>query len=379
MIFPFSNNIKEVKFLQGNQACTEAAIAVGCRFFAGYPITPSTEIAEEMSKKLPKIGGTFIQMEDEISSLAAVIGASICGVKSLTATSGPGFSLKQEHIGYAYLTEIPCVIVNVQRGGPSTGLPTHPAQSDIMQSKWGIHGDYTPIVLCPTSVKEYYDLTIKAFNLSEKFRTPVILLPDEIVAHMREKVEIPKRIKIITRKKNSLPPGNNFRPYAVNSDDGVPAIPDFGEGYRFNITGLIHDETGFPTTSAEITKRLLLRLRKKIESGYGEIRGIEINIPRNSQVAVLSFGASFRSAAKAAKDSNAGTVKLTTIFPFPEKEIRELAHKVKTIIVVEMNLGQIVHEVERAACGSAKVIGINIADGQLISPEIILEKINQCR
>ncbi|OGB90483.1 2-oxoglutarate synthase subunit alpha [candidate division WOR-1 bacterium RIFCSPHIGHO2_01_FULL_53_15] len=380
MIFPFPGKPKEVKFILGNEACVEAAIAAGCRFFAGYPITPSTEIAEGMAKALPRIGGTFIQMEDEIASLGAVIGASICGLKALTATSGPGFSLKQEHIGYAALTEIPCVIVNVMRGGPSTGLPTLPAQGDVMQARWGTHGDHPAIVLSPSSVKEYYELTIKAFNLSEKFRTPVILLPDEVIAHTREKLEIPENIKIVDRKK---PPANvdkkNYRPYAVSRDDEVPVIPNFGEGFRFNITGLIHDDSGFPSNAPEITQSTLMRLHKKIAAGYGEIKGIEVDLPRGAEVAVLSYGASFRSAAQAAKDAQVGLVKLTTLFPFPDKEVKELAQKVKTIIVVEMNLGQLIGEVERAAGGLAKIAGVNIANGLLITPDVIREKIRACQ
>ncbi|MBI5399021.1 2-oxoacid:acceptor oxidoreductase subunit alpha [Candidatus Saganbacteria bacterium] len=385
MILPFLDN-SEIKFLQGNEACVKAALAVGCRFFAGYPITPSTEIAEGMAKELPKVNGTFIQMEDEIASLGAVIGASICGVKSLTATSGPGFSLKQEHIGYAVIAEIPCVIVNVMRGGPSTGLPTLPAQGDVMQARWGTHGDHPAIVLSPSSVREYYDLTIKAFNLSEKFRTPVILLPDEVIAHTREKVEIPKETRIINRQLPA-PDANKAKhqPYAVNSADGVPVIPNFGEGFRFNITGLVHDATGFPAATPEITEKLLLRIHKKIAAGDNEIKGIEINLARNSDIVVLSYGSSFRSGAQAASETGVGTVKLTTLFPFPDKEIKELAKKVKTIIVVEMNLGQLVREVERAVAGQSphgglvKVYGINISNGLLIHPEIIVRKIKECQ
>src|SRR3989338_5640834 len=291
MIFPFPGKPKEVKFILGNEACVEAAIAAGCRFFAGYPITPSTEIAEGMAKALPRIGGTFIQMEDEIASLGAVIGASICGLKALTATSGPGFSLKHEHIGYACLAEVPCVIVNVQRGGPSTGLPTLPAQGDVMQARWGTHGDHPAIVLTPSSVKEYFDLTVKAFNLSEKFRTPVILLPDDVVAHLREKVALPPAVTIVNRKKPgflaNLVNKEHFKPYAVSRDDEVPVIPNFGEGYRFNITGLIHDDSGFPSNAPEITQSTLMRLHKKIAAGYGEIKGIEVDLPRGAEVADL--------------------------------------------------------------------------------------------
>lgn len=369
-----------LKFLQGNEACVEAALAVGCRFFAGYPITPSTEIAEGMARRLPRLGGRFIQMEDEIASMGAIIGASLCGTKALTATSGPGFSLKQEHIGYAVIAEIPCVIVNVMRGGPSTGLPTSPAQSDVMQARWGTHGDHPAIVLTPSTVQEYFELTVKAFNLSEKLRTPVILAPDEVIAHMREKVEIPDQINIINRK---LPNANvdksTYRPYKVEKDDEVPVIPNFFDGFRFNVTGLYHDETGFPTASPAIVGSYIKRLHKKVESAYNEIKGIEIDLPKDCDVAVLSYGSTFRSARQAAKELNAGHVKLTTLFPFPDKEIRELADKVKTIIVAEMNLGQIRLEVERAVCGKAKVVGVNIANGLLISPDPIKEKIKECR
>ncbi|MEK7375695.1 MAG: 2-oxoacid:acceptor oxidoreductase subunit alpha [Candidatus Margulisiibacteriota bacterium] len=367
-----------IKFLQGNEACVEAAIAAGCRFFAGYPITPSTEIAEEMAKRLPRLGGTFIQMEDEIASMGAVIGASICGVKSLTATSGPGFSLKQEHIGYAVMAEIPCVIVNVQRGGPSTGLPTLPAQGDVMQARWGTHGDHPAIVLAPSSVKECFDLTVKAFNLSEELRTPVILLSDEVVAHMREKIELPENIKIVDRKKPGPFSGkDNYKPYKVSGEEDIPVIPNFGEGYRFNITGLVHDETGFPSTSPEITNALIRRLCKKVESKYKMIKGIEINLPKDCKTVVLSFGSTFRSARQAAKDTGIGAIKLTTLFPFPDKELQEIEDRIKTIIVVEMNMGQIVNEVRRA-CRKTKVIGINVANGQLITPEIIMKEIRSC-
>lgn len=370
----------QIKFLQGNESCVEAAIKVGCRFFAGYPITPSTEIAEGMARKLPEVAGTFIQMEDEIASMGAIIGASLCGFKTLTATSGPGFSLKQENIGYAIMAEIPCVIVNVQRGGPSTGLPTLPAQGDVMQARWGTHGDHPAIVLTPSSVKEYFDLTVKAFNLAEKFRTPVILLPDEVIAHMREKAEIPNEIKIVNRKKPGILSGKeNYKPYKVKNDDEVPVIPNFGEGYRFNVTGLVHDETGFPTASPEITDFLIRRLNKKIESGYDDIKGIEMDIPPNCDAAILSYGSSFRSAKQAASQLGIGAVKLTTLFPFPKKEILELTKKIKTIFVVEMNLGQILHEVSGSICGQGKAIGINNVSGQLITPEFIKRKIQECR
>ena len=377
----FWNKKSETKFLQGNEACVEGALAVGCRFFAGYPITPSTEIAEGMSKKLPQVGGRFIQMEDEIAGLAAVIGASLCGVKSLTATSGPGLSLKQEHIGFAALCEVPCVIINVQRGGPSTGLPTLPAQGDVMQARWGTHGDHPIIVLSPTSVEECFYLTIKAFNLSEKFRVPVILLTDEVVAHMREKIEIPdpSSVKITKRKKpGPLTLKKGYKPYAAKEDE-PPSMANYGEGYRFNVTGLIHDETGFPTTSPEVTEKLIRRLHKKIESGYNEIKGIEIDLPKDSKTALLSYGSSYRSSKQVAKELSIGHIKITTLWPFPEKEIRELISKnqIDTIIVVEMNMGQLVLEVERIVRSSIKVILVNSVNGQLIKPNMILEKIKE--
>jgi len=373
----FGTTNTTTRFLQGNEACVEGALAAGCRFFGGYPITPSTEIAEGMAKRLPGLGGKFIQMEDEIAGLGAVIGASLAGVKSLTATSGPGFSLKQEHIGFAAMAEVPCVIINVQRGGPSTGLPTLPAQGDVMQARWGTHGDHPSIVLAPTSVKECFDLTIKAFNLSEKLRTPVILLSDEVIAHMREKIELPptSALKIIDRKK----PGffvnkKNYKPYAAK-DNEPPTMANYGEGFRFNVTGLIHDETGFPSSSPEITEKLIYRLHKKIEAAYKDIRGSEITLPQNCRAVILSYGSTFRTAKRAALDANIGYVKLTTIWPFPEQEIRELARKVDIIFVAEMNLGQLRLEVERVAGGLAKVIGINSVNGQLMKPRAIFEEI----
>src|SRR3989338_8987020 len=262
-----------IRFIQGNEACAEAAIAGGVRFYAGYPITHSSEIAEILSRRLPQAGGKFMQMEDEIASMGAILGASLAGLKTMTATSGPGFSLMQELIGFACLCEIPCVIVNVQRGGPSTGLPTSPAQGDVMQARWGTHGDHSIIVLCPSSVREMYDLTVCAINLSESLRTPVILLSDEIVAHMYEKIEFPEAgaLKLLQRPGPRKDPGGKYLPFYTNRPEDVPRIANFGEGFHFNVTGLIHDVDGFPTNRPEKTEALLSRLQKKIDSRIEEI------------------------------------------------------------------------------------------------------------
>ena len=371
-----------LEFIDGNTAIVRGAIYAGCNFFAGYPITPATSILLEMIKEIPGLNGIAIQVEDELAAIGVCLGAAMTGRKAMTATSGPGISLYSENIGLAIMGEVPLVIVDVQRMGPSTGGATKNSEGDIQFIRWVTSGGYPAIALCPIDVETCFSLTVKAFNLSEKFRTPVILLPDEVVAHMREKVEIPQQVEIINRKK----PGGLFlnkekyNPYAAASDEAVPVIPNFGEGFRFNITGLIHDETGFPASSPEITQKLITRLHKKIDAGYNEIKGIEINLPPGAEIAILSFGATFRSARQAAKELGAGTVKLTTLFPFPDKEIAELAKKVKAIIVAEMNLGQVVREVQRAVSGAVKVVGVNIANGALITPEMIVERIKQeCR
>jgi 2-oxoglutarate ferredoxin oxidoreductase subunit alpha len=282
--------------MQGNVAVAQAAIDAGCRFFAGYPITPSSEIAEYLSKKLPEVGGKFIQMEDEIASMGAIIGASLTGVKSMTATSGPGFSLKQENIGYASLCEIPVVIVNVMRGGPSTGLPTLPSQGDVMQARWGPHGDHPIIALVPASVKESYDMTIQAFNMSEKYRTPVILLLDEIIGHVHEKVTLPDTagIEIINRKKPSCKP-EEYLPYAVD-ETLIPEMANFGEGYRFHVTGLIHDETGFPTNNPDKIESMLLRLNTKLDKHLDEILQYEESMTQDAKIGIICYGSSARSA-----------------------------------------------------------------------------------
>ena len=342
-------------FIQGDIACAEGAIAAGCRFFAGYPITPATEIAERMAQRLPEVGGVCIQMEDELASMAAVIGASYAGVKSMTATSGPGFSLMVENIGLAFMTETPCVIVNIMRGGPSTGQPTKPGQQDVMQAKWGSHGDYEIIALAPSSVQEIFDLTIKAFNLSETYRTPVVVLADEIVGHMRERVTIPKadEVRVVNRKKPRVPPGEHaqFRP----DQDLVPPMACFGEGYRFYATGLTHDESGHPrTSSAETQQKLVQRLCDKIRKNADKIVKTEKTMLEDAEVAVVAYGITSRSALSAVRKARetgikAGLLRLVTLWPFPDQQVSQVAKKVDAIVVLEMNYGQIVREVERAA------------------------------
>ncbi|MCK4640900.1 MAG: 2-oxoacid:acceptor oxidoreductase subunit alpha [Candidatus Marinimicrobia bacterium] len=365
---------------QGNVACAEGAIAAGCRFFAGYPITPSSEIAEVLALRFPVIGGNFIQMEDEIAAMGAIIGGSLGGAKTMTATSGPGFSLKQENIGFAVMAEVPCVIVNVQRGGPSTGLPTHAAQSDVMQARWGTHGDHPIIVLCPSSVRETYDLTIRAFSLAEKYRMPVILLSDEIIGHLTEKIEIPdpSTIEIIDRKKPTDTP-ENYLPYKMDDSD-IPAMANFGEGYRYHVTGLAHDETGFPTNDPKKIRAQMLRLNRKIQRFRDDIVEVETFNTDDMDVLVISFGSTARSAKRAVinareKDVKAGLLRLKTIWPFPDKEIEALYKPVRKIVVAEMNLGQIAHEIEWATRREKPVVRVNKIDGEPITPNEIFEAI----
>lgn len=371
-----------IRLLQGNEACVQGAIYAGMTFFAGYPITPSTEIAELSSLLLPKINGRFIQMEDEIASMAAIIGSSLTGRKSMTATSGPGFSLKQELIGYASLAEIPCVIINVQRCGPSTGLPTSPSQGDVMQSKWGTHGDHPIIVLCPSTVEETFRLTVKSFNLSEKYRVPVILLLDEVVAHLREKIKIPKpkELKVINREK----PTCKSREYKAYENLGtkVPKLASIGEGYRYNVTGLMHDETGFPTNSTNETQRLMDRLFSKIESNLEDILIYETYETYQCEVLLLSFGSSSRSCKDAVnilRNNNikAGLFSIKTIWPFPEKKLLELTKNVNKIFVVEMNKGQIILEVERILSKDKLIRGINKINGEVITPYEIVNIVKE--
>lgn len=374
---------RKVELMQGNEACVEGAIAAGMTFYSGYPITPSTEIAEISAERLPKIGGKFIQMEDEIAGISAAIGASLSGVKSMTATSGPGFSLKQESIGYAIITETPCVIVNVQRGGPSTGLPTAPAQGDIMQARWGTHGDHSIIALYPYSVKEIYETTIRAFNLAEKYRTPVILLLDEVIGHMREKIVFDEedKIEIINRKKPSCKP-EDFKPYRINEGDIVPEMAGFGEGYRFHVTGLVHSESGFPSGSPKVAEDLINRLINKIENNVDDIVQVDEYLLDDADIAIVSFGATARSA-KSAVDIlredgiKVGMFRPITIWPLAEKELIELSKRVDRIIVAEMNMGQYFLEVDRIAGKHTKVEKYGRVNGELITPEEIISFIKE--
>lgn len=374
---------KNIKLMQGNEACVEAAIVAGMKFYAGYPITPSTEIAELSAEKLPRVGGRFIQMEDEIASISAVIGASIAGVKSMTATSGPGFSLKQEGIGYAVITETPCVIVNVQRGGPSTGMPTAPGQGDIMQARWGTHGDHSIIALYPWSVKEIYHTTIKAFNLSEKYRTPVLLLLDEVIGHMRESIELPKEdeIEIYNRKKPTCPP-EEYKPYKVKEGDIVPEMAGFGEGYRFHVTGLTHDETGFPSNNGNIAENLIKRLVSKIEDNKDDIVEIDEYLLDDAEIAIVAFGSTARSAKSAVdilreEGIKIGLFRPITIWPFADKQLIELSKKVSRLVVVEMNLGQYYLAVDRVASKHTKVEKFGRVSGELITPQEIVDYIKE--
>lgn len=369
--------------MQGNEACVEGALAAGMRLFAGYPITPSTEIAEISALRLPQEGGKFIQMEDEIASIACAIGASVAGVKSMTATSGPGFSLKQENIGYACLAEIPLVIVDVQRTGPSTGMPTSPSQGDVMMARWGTHGDHPIIVLSPSSVKETYDLTVRAFNLSEKYRTPVILLMDEIIGHLREGMELPQpeELTIYDRPTVRFPEPKRL-PYHMKPGQMVPAMAPFGCGQRYNITGLIHDETGFPTNSHEEAGKLMYRLMHKISDNYAKIVTSESLNTDDAETLIVCYGGTMRAAREAMQTARAdgkkvGIFRPITIWPFPEKELVELSKHVRRIIVAEHNYGQIVLEVERLVKGACPVDFIGKVDGTVITPSEILSKLEE--
>lgn len=371
---------KNVAFLQGNEAAARGALYAGCSFFAGYPITPATEVSEVLSAELPKIGGSFIQMEDEIGALAACLGASLTGSKVLTATSGPGFSLKQELIGYGCMAEIPCVIINVMRGGPSTGMPTGPSQSDIMCAKWGTHGDHPAICLVPASVQELFEETVRAFNLAEKYRTPVTVMPDEIIAHMRERIDIPEpgELEVINRTSPSVPP-EQYMPYDTRFGD-VPPLAAFGSGYRFHVTGLNKMQDGFPTTKAEIVQAEEERQIRKVDSCIDDIVTFEEYRLEDAEIAVVAFGSTSRSARYAiniAREQGikVGMFRIKTMWPFPDKQIRALSSRVKAIITPEMNLGMCTIEVQRCAEGKAPVHGIFRVDGEPINPDQILEKI----
>ena len=369
--------------LQGNEAVVEGALAAGMRFFAGYPITPSTEIAERCALRLPQEGGRFIQMEDELASLAAVIGASVVGVKAMTATSGPGFSLMQESIGYAAMAEIPCVIVNVQRTGPSTGRPTSPSQGDYMQARWGTHGDHPVIVISPSSVQEAYLETIRSFNLSERLCVPVILLMDEIVGHMREDVRLPgaDEVEVLDRLTKDDPEQAGM-PYDVLPGEYAPRITPFGQGVYYNITGLFHDSRGFPTSSPVETNRQCMRIMNKIAMSAGQVERYETLNMEDADVCVVSFGGTFRSALAAADAARregyrVGNFRPVTVWPFPEEELDRICSRVSDIIVAELNGGQMKLEVERIAAGRSRIHHIGKVNGDIIRPEEICKVIRE--
>ncbi len=362
------------KLLQGNEACALAAIAAGCRFYAGYPITPSSEIAEYMARRLPAIDGTFIQMEDEIASIAACIGASLTGAMAMTATSGPGFSLMQENLGYACLAEIPIVVVDAQRVGPSTGMPTLPSQGDVMQARWGTHGDHPIVVLAPTSVADYYDLTIKAFEISESLRTPVILLADEVVSHLREVVNIPEVEPLHLRRTANGPP-ESFLPYQTSEADEVPAMGLFGTPYRFHVTGLYHNEDGSPTNDPQKAADLIQRVSQKMYRP--ELEMVRSYWLKDAELAVVAYGSPVRAALSAVRQARergirAGLLQISCVWPFPADVIRKLADTTQALVVPEMNLGQLVGEIKQAAAGEVPVHSLTRAGGELFSPDDIL-------
>jgi 2-oxoglutarate ferredoxin oxidoreductase subunit alpha len=369
-------------FMSGDDACAEGAISAGCRFFAGYPITPATEIAERMSERLPEVGGNYIQMEDELASMAAILGASWADTKAMTATSGPGFSLMMENIGLGIITETPCVVVNIQRAGPSTGLPTLTGQGDMMQARWGSHGVYSIIALSPSSPQELYDLTIRAFNLSEKYRLPVLVMSEAATGHMYEKVVIPPAgdIELVPRRKPTVPP-EAYLPYKPDPDL-VPPMATAGEGYHLHVTGLTHDERGYPEMTAEAQDRLVRRLVDKIEKNKADIIELEEDGIQDAEVVICTYGISARVsriAVEQARDEGVrvGMLRLITVWPFPDDRIRDIAREVKAFVVPEINYGQIVLEVERCACGMAKVVLVPHMGGGVHTPELILEAIRQ--
>ena len=363
----------------GNIACAEGAIKAGCKFFGGYPITPASEISHHISGELPKVGGIFMQMEDEIASIASVIGASWAGAKAMTATSGPGYDLMQENIGYAHMTETPLVLVNVQRSGPSTGQSTDPSQQDIYQAKYGAHGDYEVIAISPWSVQEMFDLTVRAFNLSETYRTPVMLMSDGLIGHIEEKLIVPEKVDVVDRKK---PSSKSVKPWGTDDPSGVPEMPSFGEGYSLLVTGSTHRPDGVRNMAPEYHQKIIYRIRDKILNAESRIRDIHTEYIDDAKIAILSFGASARPSMEAVQRAReqgikAGLFRLKTIWPFPEKEVMELADNVDAIIVVEMNFGKLVKEVERVVCGKAKVFSLAKVGGQLPFSREIFETIRR--
>jgi 2-oxoglutarate ferredoxin oxidoreductase subunit alpha len=370
-------------YLDGDHSCSEGAIAAGCRFASGYPITPSTEVVERLAQRFPHVGGRFLQFEDELAASIALQGAVWGGAKAITVTSGPGFSLMMEHIGYAAITETPCVFIDVQRAGPSTGLPTQPAQGDMMQARFGSHGDYRLIALCPNSPQECFDLTIEAFNLAEEYRVPVLVMLDEVVGHMTEKVVIPPadELKVTERRWTSKKPGE-YKPYETPRGSLVPEMVKAGDGYRIHVTGLTHDERGYPAMNVPTHEKMQLRLNDKIVKNADKIVRFEAKWLETAEVVVVSYGITSRVAEKAmqmAKDKGVkvGSFRLITAWPFPEKQIMELSTKVKAFVVPELNLGQMGLEVERIAGGRCRTIPVRHVGGTVHSPEAILESITE--
>ena len=371
-----------VKLMQGNEACVAGALAAGMKFFAGYPITPSTEIAEGSAEKLPEVGGKFIQMEDEIAGIAAAIGGSIAGFKSMTATSGPGFSLKQENIGYAALAEIPLVIVNVMRGGPSTGLPTSPGQGDVMQAMWGTHGDHPVIAISPQSVTEMFHETVRAFNLAEKYRTPVILMPDEVVGHMRERIEIPNADELEIFDRLKPVEGEDYIPYGVREGDLVPRMAGFGEGHRYHITGLFHDDMGFPTNSTVKAGVKINRLMAKITDNLEDLISYDEYLMDDAEIMIVAYGSTARTAKNAinklrAEGIKVGMLRPITIWPYPVEATLARAKQVNKVLVVEHNLGQLMLEVERVVKSEAELHFLGRADGDVFIPSDIVKKVKE--
>jgi 2-oxoglutarate ferredoxin oxidoreductase subunit alpha len=369
--------------LQGNEACARGALYAGCTFFGGYPITPSTEIAEVLSIELPKIGGKFIQMEDELGAMASVIGASLTGAKVLTASSGPGISLKQELIGYACIAEVPCVIINVMRGGPSTGMPTGPGQSDVQQAKWGTHGDHAVIALTPASCQEIFSETVRAFNLAEKYRMPVQVLYDEIVGHSRERIEFPEPgdLEVIDREAPSVSP-EKYKPFDPSFGD-VPPLAAFGTDYRFHVTGLNKAADGFPTTKANLVDDEQRRQLRKVDAAT-DIEKNEEYLTEDAEIIIFAYGSTSRSARYAVNELRKEGIKVglfrpITLWPFPEKRVAALAKQAKAIVVPEMNLGQMVLEVERVAKGACKISFLGRVDGDPINPGQIMEKVKEVK
>ncbi|MCK8601180.1 2-oxoacid:acceptor oxidoreductase subunit alpha [Desulfoferrobacter suflitae] len=364
----------KIHFLQGNEACVEAALYAGVQFYAGYPITPSTEIAEHMAYRLPQKGGKFIQMEDEIASICAIIGASLTGHKVMTATSGPGFSLMQEGLGYAIMAEIPCVIVNVQRGGPSTGLPTGPSQGDIYQARWGTHGDHAIIALTASNHQDIFEITVQAFNMAETYRTPVILLFDEVIGHMRERLIMPEEgeIPVVDRLRTSVKAGVDYHPYLPREDGRLP-MSDFGGEHRYNVTGLFHDMWGFPSDNPAVVHGLLRHLVDKIRNNVQAITRYKEYHLEDAQTILISYGCSARSALhvvqnRRARGERLGLLELQSLWPFPYSLVEEKCAEARHIVVVEMNMGQVVRAVKRAVYNPERVVLANRIDGSFITP-----------